>query len=1035
MVNRILHTTHALIVLWGLWATQGFAAQICDVDNDIDIDRNDIILIFAARNDPATGPDDPRDADGDGNITVNDARQCVLQCTLSRCAIVDPNDKDNDLDGYTENQGDCDDANAAINPGAEDIPGNGIDENCDGQDATDPLDIDNDQDGYTENQGDCNDNDAAINPGAIDIPGNGIDENCDGVDAEPADVPAISVFPNPIDFGEVLVNNSSTVELTIENTGSADLVINSITDGAPFIVQLPLPDPIAPGETATVVVVFSPTAVGDFTGTLTIDSNADNQNPVLVTVLGSGIEQPQELVPDISTVPSIEFGSTEEDVTVEKTLSINNVGSTNLVINAVSTDNSAFSVSTVPGDNLPLSIAPGEVSNVILSFTPPAGSAGTHFSGSLIIESNDPDEGLHYVLLSGDAIDPQPPLLNNPIVGAQVDELITLTNCSNVTGHVDFISTSSSADSFVVTLTDQGGQSAISGVFSASEGAGAVNFAGIDACPLADGVIEVSVVLTRDGSPLPPFIGTPAAKNTSSLHPPLLDPLPAITSADEIEVCGSSRENTTVRIEGGAIPVSISLDASTTRFCVDLTLRQNTQNILIASAIDDIAAEPKPIAYAQPVSVIHLDPSELIIAEVFARPLTELEIADLVDRGVIDLDDPANFNVSMFTVVLTIGSFPVTISQPVVYPKSGGVGYGAGGGWFPSFGGGSGGGGGGATGTGCVTSCGQLIVINPPGTAQVIPGVIIIDGRIKTLKEFFQVTLALFNTSDSFVLKDMQADIVLPAGLSPVRAGPGSDVSSINTDDEIDHVNMGDIGPNATGLGQFIVRGDAIGEYNVKVQFEGFVSEGGLPEPVPVSGAASTSLTVQGPPKLSVVVRHPSDPDGPDVTLNEIYDLIVEITNESSRPALYTSLELFVGGSALLVDNYGVPLPDSNSISTIGTIPAGATARLAYRVQSLAEGEIIACQAIAAENISLTVDTGPDGTGCLINNMYPAAFVPLPADLPPTVIGINPLNHQANVPVTTSVVAVFTPRTSCLSADTWTNVIASPIGGNPANGL
>lgn len=58
----------------------------CDVDGDNDVDRDDLGQIFAARNRPAA-PADPRDNDGDGIITVLDARQCVLNCTRPRCAV------------------------------------------------------------------------------------------------------------------------------------------------------------------------------------------------------------------------------------------------------------------------------------------------------------------------------------------------------------------------------------------------------------------------------------------------------------------------------------------------------------------------------------------------------------------------------------------------------------------------------------------------------------------------------------------------------------------------------------------------------------------------------------------------------------------------------------------------------------------------------------------------------------------------------------------------------------------------------------
>ncbi|NCG18674.1 MAG: hypothetical protein GWP91_06655 [Rhodobacterales bacterium] len=112
--------------------------------------------------------------------------------------------QDNDNDGVSPEDGDCDDTDASIFPGADELCEDGIDNNCDGQ-IDDPTAVDAttsyqdlDQDGYgdtaspltqcgaiptgyAELSGDCDDTNVAFNPGVIEADcRDASDYNCDG---------------------------------------------------------------------------------------------------------------------------------------------------------------------------------------------------------------------------------------------------------------------------------------------------------------------------------------------------------------------------------------------------------------------------------------------------------------------------------------------------------------------------------------------------------------------------------------------------------------------------------------------------------------------------------------------------------------------------------------------------------------------------------------------------------------------------------------------------------------------------------------
>lgn len=297
---------------------------------------------------------------------------------------------------------------------------------------TAPACTDSDGDTYAVEGGncgpvDCNDANAAVNPGAAENCTDNIDNNCNGlIDVQdpaavgcPALVPDINLNPATLSIGSVLIGDFLAQNAVIQNLGTEALVVNAIVPAGgtstEFSFTVPgIPFAIPAGGSQTITVTYQPVDEGPDNGSLVISGNDPDEPTVSLTFSGTGDVNP---TPDIDISPTtLSFNTVVIGQESQQTLTIQNLGTADVTINTMS---SCAETSTEFNwlQDAPFTL-PAKTSMILsVIYAPLDGGTDT---GCLSISSNDPDESTVEVTLQAAGVISKPSILRflSPVLNA-----------------------------------------------------------------------------------------------------------------------------------------------------------------------------------------------------------------------------------------------------------------------------------------------------------------------------------------------------------------------------------------------------------------------------------------------------------------------------------------------------------------------------------------------------------------------------------------------------------------------------------------
>ena len=377
------------------------------------------------------------------------------------------------------------------------------------------------------------------------------------------DAAAVATVANGTGFGEVDVSTGAvTHNFRIENTGNAQIQIDSITETSPHFSISGVPAVVGVNQSKEFSITFNPNSLGTKTATVTIASNAAGAKSSYTFVVSGTGEGPDIAVKggvnfaenistgDVSPVSAdgTDFGNvTVTGTSVTRTFRIQNTGSDTLAVSGGTSSHAAFTLAGVP--NITTPIAPGGSNDFTVTFDPSAAGAA---SSVITLLSNDPDENPFTFTVEGFGTNSQPQItvtgpggalasggaavnLGTVEVGGALQGTFTLENTG--TGELTFNSIAgASAPYSLLSLP------------TAPLAPGASDDIRVRFQPAAAGTFQATVTITSDAVNAPVFTFSVTA--TATTVPPPAAPDLRLFGGRDLDIAIANNDSTPRRADG-----------------------------------------------------------------------------------------------------------------------------------------------------------------------------------------------------------------------------------------------------------------------------------------------------------------------------------------------------------------------------------------------------------------------------------------------------------------------------------------------------